>query len=179
VLCRLDPATPVRVITHSRGAAVLCSALWNTDLRNTAAADAAYQEAQKALPPPVLPRLRAGLVAPAMRAVDFETYLDRGEGSFCWHDRIVLGLNPDDAALNAGGLPELAGTTLGCRPSEFSRVVAPLLNRGRAHAFYVDFSGSVEHPFLDYAFRTAFAKTLLPLLLGDDEADTFVLARTR
>jgi len=167
LLGRLDAAIPIRVITHSRGAAVICSALWNTPMRGKPEEDQLYREAQQALPPPVLPALRMGLLAPAMRPADFETYFERGGVLACLHDRIILGINPDDVALKAGGLSWLAGTSLGCGLDLFETSVAPLLNRGRACAFAVDFSGSEFHAFTDYVLRDPFEQEFLPLLLGD------------
>jgi hypothetical protein len=170
LLRRLNPGIPVRVITHSRGAAVICSALWNTPMRGKPEEDRLYGEAQKALPPPVLPTIRIGLLAPAIRAADFECYFDRGKAQFCSHDRIVLGINSDDAALTAGGLSWLAGTSLGCSPAQFKSSVAPLLNRGGTRAFAVDFSGSAFHAFTDYVLRDSFEEQFLPLLLDDQGA---------
>jgi len=168
-LRRLDPSLPIRVLTHSRGASVICAALWNVDQRGTAPVDARYREAQRALSAPVLPGLRVGMLAPAMRAIDFDTYEERGEGAFSYHDRFVLGINPDDKALLVGGLSGLMGTALGCSPEDFDSVVAPRLNKGRAHAFRVDFSGSVEHGFGDYVLRDVFEDEFLPRLLDGDE----------
>lgn len=181
LLRRLDPSLPVRVITHSRGASVISSALWNVDLRSTVAADLRYREAQQKLRPPVLPALRVGMLAPAMRAIDFNTYDERGDGAFCFHDRIVLGINPDDRALQVGGLSGIMGTTLGCTPSDFDSVVAPRLNKGHAHAFALDFSGSVEHGFEDYVLRDVFEDEFLPKLLeGDaDSVEIVELVRGR
>jgi hypothetical protein len=169
LLCRLDPALPIRVITHSRGASVICAALWNTPMRSRAEEDARYLEAQKALPPPALPKLRLGLLAPAMRVADLECYLDRGEAEAVLHDRIVIGFNPDDEVLKAGGLSWLAGCSLGHRPDLFDNGIAPLLNRGRA--FAVDFSGSSWHSFQDYLLRDAFKKVFLPRLMDGDNAE--------
>jgi hypothetical protein len=131
--------------------------------------DRLYGEAQKALPPPVLPAIRIGLLASAMRAADFECYFDRGEARFCSHDRIILGINSDDTALQAGGLSWLAGTSLGCSPEQFKSSVAPLLRRVGGHIFAVDFSGSAFHAFTDYVLRDSFEKEFLPLLLDDQE----------
>jgi hypothetical protein len=167
LLCRLDSRTPVRVLTHSRGAAVVCSALWNTELRGTPAEDACYREAQHAARIPVLHDLRMGLLAPAMRSADFETVENRGDVPSTCPDRIILGINPDDAALNCGGFFWLMGTSLGCTPADFDEVIAPKFNRGRARAFAVDFSGSVEHSFEDYVLRDVFEMEFLPKLMGD------------
>jgi hypothetical protein len=169
LLRRIDSNIPMRVITHSRGASVICAALWNTPMRGKAEEDRHYREAQNALPPPALPALRIGLLAPAMRPADFEAYFDRGEAQPRLHDRIILGINPDDVALKAGGLSWLAGTSLGCSLELFESSVAPLLNRGRACAFAVDFSGSAFHAFTDYVLRDPFEEEFLPLLLGDSD----------
>lgn len=169
LLTRLDPALPIRVITHSRGAAVICAALWNTPMRGKPEEDRLYREAQEVLAPPVLSAVRVGLLAPALRAADFESSLDRGAAPVYPHDRIVLGINPDDAALQAGGLAWLAGTSLGCSLELFQSSVAPILNRGGAHGFAVDFSGSAFHAFIDYVFRDAFEKKFLPLLMEDQD----------
>ena len=167
LLNRLPSSLPIRVLTHSRGAVVICSALWNTELRNTAEADVRYRELQKMLPPPFFPGMRIGLIAPAMLAWDFETYGERCGGEFYFHDRIILGINEDDHALNAGGLSGIAGTTLGCSLEIYHAYVAPILNRGRAHGFAVDFSGSVEHSFFDYLYRKPFKNEFLPRLLAE------------
>lgn len=170
LLNRIDPAVPVRVLTHSRGAAVICSALWNTDLRNTVDADRRYRDAQQAVTTPAFHDLRVGMLAPAIRAVEFESYGDRGEASVTMHERFVLGLNPDDAALNCGGFSWLMGVALGHSPDQFESLVSPRLNRGRARAFAVDFSGSVEHGFEDYLLRDVFEEEFLPKLMGDVDA---------
>jgi hypothetical protein len=170
LLRRLDPSLPIKVITHSRGASVICAALWDVDLRNTVDADAKYRQAQKQLPPPYLPRLRMGLIAPAMLAMDFDTYFNRGEGQSYIHDRVILGINKNDYALLAGGLSIISGTTLGCSPDLFESIVSPRLNRGAAHAFMVDFSGSVNHDFRDYVLRRAFERSFLPKLLDEDDS---------
>src|SRR5438477_4098579 len=111
-----------------------------------------------------------------MRAADLETYSERGEGSFYYHDRVVLGIKPDDRALNCGGLSSVMGTGLVCSPSLVDSVVARVLNGGRAHGFRVDFSGSVEHAFQDYVMRDVFEDEFLPRLLGDD-SDVTALSR--
>jgi hypothetical protein len=177
LLGRLNPATPIRVLTHSRGASVICSALWNTDLRSNAHDDQEFRNEQQKLLPPVLPGLRMGLLAPAIRPLDIETYHERGTEDSYYHDRIILGINPDDHALNCGGFWWLMGTSLGCCPDQFETIVAPLLNRGRAHAFRVDFSGSVEHSFEDYVLRDVFEEEFLPKLL--DDGDSSVVATTK
>jgi hypothetical protein len=167
LLGRVDPSIPIRILTHSRGAAVACSALWNTPMRGKADEDVRYREAQAAIVPPALPRLRAALLAPAIRPADFECYFDRGTAPLVLHDRFILGINSDDEALKAGGLDWLAGTSLGRSFEAFDQSVAPLLNRGWAHAFAVDFSGSAFHAFLDYLFRDEFVEEVLPKLLED------------
>jgi hypothetical protein len=169
LLTKLPPSIPTRVITHSRGASVICAALWNDELRGSVAEDRRYRDAQQKLPPPVLPGLRIGMLAPAMRPCDLESYFERGEGAFCFHDRLVLGINPDDHALNCGGLFWVMGTSLGCSPDAVDSGIAPRLNRGRAHVFRVDFSGSVEHAFEDYVMRDVFEDEFLPKLLGEPE----------
>jgi hypothetical protein len=108
-----------------------------------------------------------GLLAPAMRSADFETVENRGDVPSTCPDRIILGINPDDAALNCGGFFWLMGTSLGCTPADFDEVIAPKFNRGRARAFAVDFSGSVEHSFEDYVLRDVFEMEFLPKLMGD------------
>jgi hypothetical protein len=178
ILGGLDASIPVRVLTHSRGAAVICAALWNTPMRGTVDEDRRYRAAQDACPPPSMPAIRVGMLAPALRTADFECYEDRGTAPVGRHDRIILGINPDDAALKAGGLSWLAGTALGCSPEQFDAEVAPLLNRGRACAVRVDFSGSAFHAFEDYVLRDVFEDLFLPLLL-EDERIPDVSAATR
>jgi hypothetical protein len=178
ILGRLDASIPVRVLTHSRGATVICAALWNTPMRGTVEEDRRYRDAQEGSPPPSMPSIRVGMLAPAMRAADFECYEDRGSAPVSPHGRIILGINPDDAALQAGGLSWLAGTALGCSPDQFDLAVAPVLNRGRACAARVDFSGSSFHAFLDYVLREVFEKEFLPMLL-EDERNPEVTPATR
>ncbi len=167
ILGRLDASIPLRVLTHSRGAAVICAALWNTPMRGTVEEDRRYRAAQEGCPPPSMPAIRVGMLAPAMRAADFECYEDRGNAPVSPHDRILFGINPDDAALQAGGLSWLAGTALGCSPDQFDGLVAPVLNRNQTRVLRVDFSGSSFHAFLDYLQRDAFTNEFLPLLLED------------
>jgi len=167
LLCRLPDSLPVRILTHSRGASVACAALWNDELGSTPAEDLRYRVAQRRFVPAPLPSLRVGLLAPAMRSGAFDRYGERGEGVFSYHDRFVIGFNPDDAALNCGGLSQLMGSEFGCSPALMDSVVGPLLNRGRAHAFAVDFAGSVEHGFEDYVLRDIFEDEFLPRLFGD------------
>jgi hypothetical protein len=171
LLGRLDPTIPVRVLTHSRGAALICSALWNTPLRGTAEEDRRYRAAQDACPPPSIPTIRVGMLAPALRPADFECYLDRGNTPLVPHDRIILGINPDDAALKAGGLAAIVGTSLGCSLELFDDVVEPILNRQRVVASRVDFSGSSFHAFLDYVLRDVFENEFLPKLLGERNSE--------
>ncbi len=162
----LDPRIPVRVLTHSRGAAVICSALWNIPMRGKAGEDRRYEEAQKAIALPLLQDLRIGLLAPALRPVEFESYVPTSPV-----DRIILGINSDDVALKAGGLSWLAGCSLGHRPDLFEKEVAPILNRGRAVARMVDLSGSEFHSFEDYLLRDEFEGDFLRQLLGERSAE--------
>lgn len=156
LLQRIDPAIPVRVVTHSRGASVICAALWDTPMRGTVDEDRRYRKAQQARPPTLLPSVRVGLLAPAMRPVDLE-----GAST----DVLVLGINKDDPALKAGGLSCLAGTSLGCTPEYVEPIVS-----SRTRASLVDFSASEMHAFQDYVLRDAFAEAFLPRLFGEDPA---------
>ncbi len=77
-----------------------------------------------------------------------------------------------------GGQSWLMGTALGCSPSDVDSVVAPRLNKGMAHSFAIDFSGSVEHGFGDYVLRDVFEDEFLPkLFAGDQDATDLALTR--
>jgi hypothetical protein len=161
LLAGIHGTIPVRILTHSRGAAVASSALWNVPLREGLPLDREYAERQGAIPVPSHPDVRLAMIAPAIGEDEFDTY-----GSTAL-DRVILGINEDDPALNKGFLgPRFGGSTrLGCRMSAFDEVVSPLLNRDRKVAFAVNLSASRDHDFKDYLLRRPVRDHLLPLLL--------------
>jgi hypothetical protein len=65
----------------------------------------------------------------------------------------------------------LMGCSLGHRPDLFESGIAPILNRGRAHGYAVDFSGSAWHSFQDYLLRDVFERAFLPRLMGDEGSE--------
>ena len=161
LLAGIDHEVPVRIVTHSRGCAVACAALWNLPLREGPEFDGAYADRQKEIPTPSHPDLRLAMIAAAMGEEEFESYGRTGL------DRVILGINEDDPALNKSFVgPRFGGSTrLGCRLAAFHEGVAPLLNRERKVAVAVDLSGSRDHDFKDYLLRRAVKESFLPLLL--------------
>ena len=164
MLREIDRSIPVRVITHSRGAAVICSALWNVRMDEAVEANAAFAEAQKTEPAPEGLDIRLGFVAPAIGEEEFETFGTRASEI----DRIVVGVNEDDPALGKGLLPAawFGSTRLGCSLDAF-RAVARELNRVRAIAWLVDLSNAAVHDFKDYVLRKDFLGDFLHGLLDE------------
>ena len=150
LLRALDESTPVRAITHSRGAAVICSAFWDLPLRGSEASDRAFAERQQREPAAGLADVRVGLVAPAIGGEEFETF----EGAA----RVIVGVNEDDPALGKGPLPSswFGSTRLGCS----------LEACAGAPVDVVDLSGAEAHEFKDYVLRKNFLGTFLSKLMG-------------
>jgi hypothetical protein len=143
-LSALGEETPIRVITHSRGAAVICSAL----------------DGDAPLPKDV----RIGLLAPAIGPDDLVKRV--GEGRV----RLVLvGINEDDPVTTKGIVPAtwFGDTSLGCSVDAFRESVEPAFG-GRAR--WIDFSRSVVHDFKDDLLRRPFLEELLPQLFGGEAA---------
>jgi hypothetical protein len=161
ILRHLDPSIPVRILTHSRGASVACSALWDVPLRADEAANARFDAACRSIPAPRLADVRAAFLVPAMPADDLV-------GAGC--DRVIVGVNENDPAVGKGALPSAwcGSTSLGCSPEAFE-TVASRLNRGRAVALRVELSGSGVHDFKDTLLRTPVSTLLLPALLDRRE----------
>lgn len=161
ILSGIDPSIPVRVLTHSRGASVNCGALWNLPLREGPESNALYRERQVKIPLPGQLSVRIGLLAPAMPEEDFDTY---APGASCPIERVIVGVNPDDAVLGKKPLPAewLGSTTLGCDPQAFFSRVSPRVGNS---GFLVDLSLSEVHDFQDYLMRIPVEQIFLPLLL--------------
>ena len=140
-LSRLDPVIPVRVLTHSRGAAVICSAL----------------EGEGSLPDD----LRLGLLGPAIGPDELAACASEHRVK-----RVLVGINPDDPVLGKGFLPAtwFGDTSLGCDVDAFTSGVEPAFG-GRAR--WIDFSSSVVHDFKDYLLRRPFLERILPQLFED------------
>ena len=115
VLNRIDPATPVRVFTHSSGGPVAAHALWDASRAygNTLCSSSprpGREEFQARVcsrtspppgpAPPRLADLRLGMIVPATNAGIFFEY-DARESPV---ERIVLGVNPDDMAVGRFGV---------------------------------------------------------------------------
>ncbi len=158
VLRHLPPSIPLRVLTHSRGASVISSALWDLHLDENREADARYRARQLAEPPPLLLRIRIGLLAPAMGGEDLVGI--RGL------ERVIVGLNVDDPVLGKGIIPAawFGDTRLGCSREAFDAVAKRLGDVARL----IDLSSSEVHDFKDYLLRRPFAESFLPLLLGSE-----------
>lgn len=160
LLSGLDPDLSVRVIAHSRGTALVCSALWNLPLRERRADDRRYAAAAGNVPVRVPADLQIALLAPAMGPEDLAA-----GGAARSVRRVLVGINEDDPAVGKGFLPAtwFGDTSLGCTPEVFRDIVAPAFG---ARARAVDFSTSVVHDFKDYLLRRAFLEEVLPDLFG-------------
>ena len=137
-LSKLDRDIPIRVVTHSRGGSVICSAL----------------EGDLPLPDDV----RIGLLAPAMGPEALAK--TAGERRL---RRVLVAINEDDPVLGKGFLPAtwFGDTSLGCSVDAFREAVEPAFG-GRAR--WIDFSGSEVHDFKDWLLRRPFLEDLLPQL---------------
>lgn len=168
VLRHLDPEVPLRVLAHSRGASVICSALWNVPFLEDEASNELFRRRQAELPAPRHPQVRVGLLVPAMPEGDFDSYFSSGPGKANPLEGLVVGVNEDDPAVGKGPLPSdwFGSTRLGCDLEVFRSQVAPRFNRGRLVAHLVDLSASEVHDFKDYLLRKAFTETFLPLWLS-------------
>ncbi|HLG42036.1 MAG TPA: alpha/beta hydrolase, partial [Planctomycetota bacterium] len=105
----IDERVSMRAISHSRGASVLASALWNVPLLEEREENERFAARQKELAPPRLASIRLGWLSPAMPETDVESM--RGA---C--ERIVMTVNENDPALGKGLLPAtmFGSTALGC-----------------------------------------------------------------
>jgi hypothetical protein len=163
VLAGLDHRIPVRALSHSRGASVITSALWDLPLFEEREEDERFATAQRSVPPPTHPGIRLGLVVPAVPETDFDDCPVPGGP-----ERVIVAVNEDDPAVGKGLLNAgwIGSTRLGCSIEAY-RYVEALLNRERAVAHLVDVSSSDVHDFKDYLLRRAVSERFLPLLLGE------------
>lgn len=160
VLNRLDPATEVRVLTHSRGAAVIASALWDLPLREGAKEDERFRAAQAVEAPPDLLRTRLAMIVPAMGEEDLEGCPRDGL------DGLIVGVNEDDPAVGKGPLPAswFGSTRLGAERAPFYTHAGPAARR----ASLVDLGGSQAHDFKDYLLRRPLREEVFPRLFAGD-----------
>ena len=166
VLNRLDPATEVRVLTHSRGASVIASALWDLPLREGAEEEECFRTAQRVEAPPDLLRYRVAMIVPAMGEEDLESCPRDGL------DGLIVGVNEDDPAVGKGPLPAswFGSTRLGAEGEPFYTHAVPAARR----ASRVDFGGSAVHDFKDYLLRRPMREHVLPRLFEGDGLSTGV-----
>lgn len=151
------PKLPVFVMAHSTGAPIACAALWNSQA-GVAAQDTylwgrPYNELIHT-PTYATPRLAGAhilLLAPAMNAAHFQTYLSRTAKSASEpapahpgvYGRIVVGQNAHDIATSKGGMPmRYYDTSLGCRTAEFCRDIPRQVSQAgsQSQAYLVDFT---------------------------------------
>jgi len=158
----IDERIAIRAISHSRGAALLASAIWNVQLLEEPAENERFAALQRDLPPPSHPSIRLGWLVPAMPETDVESM--RGE---C--QRIVMTVNENDPALGKGFLPAsmFGSSALGCDPAAARRA----LGEGRP-VVCLDSSHSAEHDFKDALMERSFMAEFLPALMGADESPT-------
>jgi hypothetical protein len=160
VLNRLDPATEVRVLSHSRGASVIVSALWNLPLREGVEEEKRFRAAQGVEAPPDLLRTRLAMIVPAMGEEDLEGCARNGL------DGLIVGVNEDDPAVGKGPLPAswFGSTRLGAERGPFYTHAVPASRM----ASLVDFGGSLVHDFKDYLLRRPMREQVFPrLFVGD------------
>jgi hypothetical protein len=154
VLYLIPSTVPVRILTHSHGAAVVTTGLWNIDSKiptrmRSNAWYRAYVEKTADVTrysTPVHPDLRVAMIVPAVPGNVFKDYKDRTpEDALTYHDRIIVGINPSDAITSKFFLPSswFGATTLADWRSEYWQHVAPLNADVPSPRFFcVDFSGS-------------------------------------
>ncbi len=162
----LDPGIAVRVVTHSRGAAVISSALWDLPLREGEEAETRFAAAQKREPAPDARRYRVAMLVPAMPGEDFDSCPRGGL------ERVIVGVNPDDPVVGKGMLPAtwFGSTDLGSDPEVFGKRVEPVLGR---RASLVSLANSPVHDFKEYLLRRPFEEEMVPRLFeGYQERST-------
>ncbi len=133
VLRQTDPATPVRVFTHSAGGVVISQALWNNDAFNDQSNGRYERELRHlfdTIPTPPHRNLRIGMLVPALTSVAFDYY---GKRTFALkapdttiiNYRIVVGQNRRDFAVNKGpaGSETAGATSMGAKEEHFDAAV--------------------------------------------------------
>lgn len=126
---------PVRILTHSLGAAVIATALWGRK-RGTFHGDAAYGHLRAHAggtglhPLPPQPNLRVAMIVPAVPGTAFPPAIPRGIHEEA-RRRVVIGQNQDDFAVTKGPLPAkiLGSTSLGVAEDEFCTYVHAVLQK--------------------------------------------------
>lgn len=159
VLGALPGNIPVRIITHSSGGPLIANALWdasapiewNSETRSWPAYRR-YWKQRDAITGryaiPTHPDLRIGMIVPAMPGTTFANFQPDIGGP----ERIVIGVNPRDAAITKFGYLlvgwqfwspcEQAGSTcLSARPEDYCESVEPKLRKDPdTDGFLIDFS---------------------------------------
>jgi hypothetical protein len=150
----IEPRTPIRILTHSSGGPVIAHALWDGSavegLTTNAANWPAYIELQAmraagTVPsPPRFSDLRVGMIVPATAASIFDNY-DLGEHG---PDRIIIGMNPSDYAVNKTFAISCAwngDTCLGARRSYSCMVRRQFRNHPHTQIMIFNFSRSAGY----------------------------------
>lgn len=147
ILNRVDPAIPVRVITHSSGGPLMASALGDASaaLPRTDATYVDYRRRVASLDgpdrPPDMRNLRVAMIAPAMPGLTFANYASPRNVP----DRLILGLNSRDIVTTKAfaNCAVNGSSCLNARPRTYCTEVAPVFARIGAPAPLVfDFSRS-------------------------------------
>lgn len=193
VLSGVSHDTPVRILTHSHGAAVAAAALWNVQSKLDPAvmgtpwhcaylqklADATRYRT------PTHPDLRLGMIVPAIPGNVLADYAERTpKEGFNHYERVIIGQNADDAIITKFFIPSawLGSTTLGGRFSEYEQHSPALMRVGEPErVFCIDFAGSEanqstaffwdKHDWRVYMERDA-ASDFLTLLFHDSVPST-------
>lgn len=151
LLKEVDPSVPVRVLTHSSGGPVIAHALWDASAAEGRTTNGEIWPAYVALhamradqtvpSPPRFTDLRLGMIVPATPASIFGNY-DLGEHG---PDRIVIGMNPRDIAVNKTFLAPCTyngDTCLGARASYTCIVRRQFENNPHTRLLFFNFSNS-------------------------------------
>ncbi|HEX8455463.1 MAG TPA: hypothetical protein VF647_25515 [Longimicrobium sp.] len=149
LLNEIDPAVPIRVLTHSSGGPLLANAMGDASdpLDSTVAGYERYRERARGDDPayriPNRADFRVGMVAPAAAPNTFARFATGATGP----DRLILGINPSDVALTKAFLPCTAlGDTCINRPPLVCRdVLDRFPTSGRTRLYLFDFSKSLHN----------------------------------
>lgn len=166
---------PTRVITHSRGASVILSALGNPHFSQTAKERLKKRgedvDEMMEAPIPTLYDLRIAMVAPAIGAGDFDYIIRNIKDTYTEKvpiENIIVGFNETDLILNKLFLvnpSKLVSTAFGCDKAEYKKVRNELNKKRPGFMSMADFTGQKIHAFTEYIRNPVFSECLIPKLL--------------
>lgn len=147
ILNAIDPAIPLRVVTHSSGGPLIASTMGDASAPLTSN-DGRYRRyrAMVSAPtseyrPPNPPDYRVGMLVPAASSITFSKFGPMDDGP----DRLIIGINTEDIAISKLFMPcTFLGSTCmsGSKSSFCSGVVPAFAHNPHTRLFVFDFSGS-------------------------------------